>query len=55
MQKGLSSPLGNFAKFIPTLFLLASYSSLEKQLLLHVETGILVAAPGSMQHMMLEV
>lgn len=55
MQKWLSSTLAILAKFITTLFLLASQSSLEKQLLLPVETGILAEAPGSMQHMMLEV
>lgn len=33
----------------------ASQSFLEKQFLLPVETGILVEAPGSLQHMMLEV
>lgn len=55
VQKGLSSTSDNFTKFVPTLFLLASQSFLEKQLLLHVETGILVAAPGSIQHTLLEV
>lgn len=55
MQKWLSSTLAIPAKFITILFLLASQSSLEKQLLLPVETGILAEAPGSMQRMMLEV
>lgn len=41
------------SKFITTLF--AAQSFLEKLLLLPLETGILVEAPGSMQCMMLEV
>jgi len=55
VQKWLSSTLAVLAKFITTLFLLASHSFFEKQLLLPVETGILVEAPGSMQRIMLEV
>lgn len=55
IQKWLSSTVVVLSKFITALFLLASQSFLEKQLLLPVETGILVEAPGFMQHMMLEV
>lgn len=55
MQKWLSSTLAVLTKLITALCLLASQPFLEKQLLLPVETGILVEAPGSMQCMMLEV